>query len=362
MNASANTDENNNASTMDRAMRTLIGLRVLVIGAMALLAQAAFAEPAADFYRGKTVSIYVGFPPAGGYDIYARILAPYFARHIPGNPTVTIRNMEGGSGVRAAAYITHVTPQDGTALGLFLDTTTIGKLLGGPGDFDPAKLVWIGRIASTDSVAMVWHTAPAQTVDEAKRTEIAMAVTQPGASTSMIASALNDLVHTKFRLVRGYQGSPPMALAMERGEVHAMGGMSWDAVKTTKQAWLTEKKARVLYTFGMRRLKDLPEAPALVDLAIDDKSRAILNLLGSGADVGRALAAEPGIPPDRAAALRKAFKDTMNDPAFLADMAKRRLDVEPMSGEDVQKLIAAAVATPRDLVEHAKRYVGGSGK
>ena len=301
------------------------------------------------------------FRPAGGYDIYARIMAPHFSRHLPGNPIVTIRNMDGGSGVRAAHYITHVTPQDGTSLGLFLDTTTIGKILGGPGDFDPAKLVWIGRIASTDSVAMVWHTAPAQTVDEAKGTEITMAVTQPGASTSMIASALNDLVHTKFRLVRGYQGSPPMALAMERGEVHAMGGMSWDAVKTTKQEWLKEKKARVLYTFGMRRLKDLPEAPALVDLAIDDRSRTILSLLGGGADVGRSLVAEPGIPVDRAAALRKAFMDTMNDPAFLADMGKRNLVVEPLSGDEVQKLIASAMATPRELVEHAKRYVGGGG-
>jgi tripartite-type tricarboxylate transporter receptor subunit TctC len=352
----------NKNAEQDHAMQFQIGLLLHILALTLLVPAQAVAEPAADFYRGKTVSLYVGFPPAGGYDIYARILAPHFARHIPGNPTVTIRNMEGGSGVRAAAYISHVTPQDGTSLGLFLDTTTIGKLLGGPGDFDPAKLVWIGRIASTDSVAMVWHTAPAQTVEEAKRTEITMAVTQPGASTTTIASALNDLIGTKFRLVRGYQGSPPMALAMERGEVSAMGGMSWDAVKTTKQDWLKEKKARVLYTFGMRRLKDLPEAPALIDLAIDDKSRTILSLLGGGAGVGRSLVAEPGIPATRAAALRKAFTDTMNDPAFLADMAKRRLIVEPLDGEGVQKLIASAVATPRALVEYARRYVGGGGK
>jgi tripartite-type tricarboxylate transporter receptor subunit TctC len=323
---------------------------------------AAPAEPIADFYRGKTVSIYVGFPPAGGYDIYARIMAPFFSRHIPGNPAVTIRNMEGGSGVRAASYLTSVSAQDGTSLGLFLDTTTIGKLLGGPGEFDPAKFVWVGRIASTDSVAMVWHTAPAQTVDEVKRVEIALAITQPGTSTSMIAAALNDLVGTKFRLVRGYQGSPGMALAMERGEVHAMGGISWDAVKTTKQDWLKEKKARVLYTFGMRRLTDLPDVPALIELAVDDASRAILSLIGGGAEVGRSLVAEPGIPADRAAALRKAFSDTMNDPAFLADMKKRSLVVEPLSGEEVQKLIASAVATPPALLERAKRYVGGARK
>jgi tripartite-type tricarboxylate transporter receptor subunit TctC len=264
--------------------------------------------------------------------------------------------------VRAAAYISHVTPQDGTSLGLFLDTTTIGKLLGGPGDFDPVKLVWIGRIASTDSVAMVWHTAKAQTIEEAKRIPITIAVTQPGTSTSMIATALNDLIKTKFKIVRGYQGSPPMALAMERGEVDAMGGMSWDAVKTTHLDWLREKKARVLYTFGMRRLKDVPDAPALVDLAVDDRSRAILSLLASGADVGRSLAAEPGIPPARATALRRALMDALRDPELLADMERRKLTVEPLSGEAVQKLIASAVATPRELVEQAKRYVVGGGK
>jgi tripartite-type tricarboxylate transporter receptor subunit TctC len=337
-------------------MRTL--LVSVCLSALALCSPAK-AEPAADFYRGKTVSIYVGFPPAGGYDIYARIVAPHFSRHIPGNPTVTIRNMDGGSGVRAASYLTGISAQDGTSLGLFLDTTTVGKLLGGPGEFDPAKFVWLGRVASTDSVAMVWHTAPAQTVEETKRIEIAMAVTQPGTSTSMIASALNDLVGTKFRLVRGYQGSPPMALAMERGEVDAMGGMSWDAVKTTKQDWLTEKKARVLYTFGMRRLADLPDAPALVEFAIDDQSRTILSFLGGGAEVGRSLVAEPGTPPERAAALRKAFMDTMNDPDFRADMTRRNLAVEPMSGEEVQKLIASSVATPPALIERARRYVGG---
>ncbi|MGH6771386.1 MAG: Bug family tripartite tricarboxylate transporter substrate binding protein [Xanthobacteraceae bacterium] len=327
-----------------------------------LCGTAALADDISDFYRGKTVSIYVGFPPGGGYDIYARVLAPYFARHIPGSPAVVVKNMTGGSGVRAAAYISNVTPQDGTSLGLFLDTTTIGKLLGGPGDFDPAKLVWIGRITSTDSVAMVWHTAPAQSIEEAKRTPITIAVTQPGASTSMIATALNDLIKTKFKIVRGYQGSPPMALAMERGEVDAMGGMSWDAVKTTKQNWLRGKKAKVLYTFGMRRLKDVPDASALTELAVDDRSRAILTLLAGGADVGRSLAAEPETPPIRAAALRKAFMATLGDPDFLADMHKRKLTVEPLNGAAVQKLIASAAATPRALVERAKRYVVRGGK
>jgi tripartite-type tricarboxylate transporter receptor subunit TctC len=259
--------------------------------------------------------------------------------------------------VRAAAYISNATPQDGTSLGLFLDITTLGKVLGGPGEFDPVKMVWIGRIVSTASVAMVWHTAPAQSVEEAKRTPITMAVTQPGTSTSIISAALNDLIGTKFKIVRGYQGSPPMALAMERGEVDAIGGISWEAVQATKRDWLTEHKAKVLYGLGAKRLKDLPDAPSLVDLAVNAKSRKLLALLGSAPDIGRAIVAEPGIPPERAAALRQSFMATMGDPEFVADTKKANLDVEPLDGAEVQKIVVETAETPRDLVEQAKRYV-----
>src|SRR5207302_3541475 len=141
-----------------------------VAASMALLAPAAAsADPISDFYHNKTINLFVSFPPGGGYDIYARVLLPYYSRHIPGNPAIVVKNMEGGSGVKAASYITTVTPQDGTSLGLFLDTLTLGKVLGGPGEFDPVKLVWIGRVVSTATVSMVWHTSPAQSVEEARQ-------------------------------------------------------------------------------------------------------------------------------------------------------------------------------------------------
>jgi tripartite-type tricarboxylate transporter receptor subunit TctC len=327
--------------------------------AAALLAPAgARADAVADFYHGKTITLYVAFPPAGGYDIYARILAPYFTRHIPGNPAVVIKNMEGGSGVKAAGYITGITPQDGTSLGMFLDTLTLGKVLGGPGEFDPVKLTWIGRMVSTATVAMVWHTAAAQSVEEAKHHEIIIAASIPSNSSSYIPLALNDLIGTRFKIVRGFPGSPPMALAMERGEVDAIGGISLESIQLSKQDWLTEKKAIALYAHGARRIKELPDAPALPELAIDDRSRRILELLGGGPDIGRSIVAEPGIPPERARALRQAFMETMDDPEFVADMARRHLGVEPLPGEEVQKIIAHAVATSRELVEQASHYAG----
>jgi tripartite-type tricarboxylate transporter receptor subunit TctC len=331
------------------------------LGAVALglgFISSAGADAVSDFYRGKTISLYVSFPPGGGYDIYGRVLAPHFSRHIPGNPVIAIKNMEGGSGVKAASYISTVTPQDGTSLGLFLDTLTLGKVLGGPGEFDPLKLAWIGRIVSTATVSVVWHTSPVQSIEAAKQKEIVIAASVPSNSSSFIPTALNDLVGTKFKIIRGYHGSPPMALAMERGEVHAIGGMSWEAIQTTKPDWLAERKVRILYAQGAHRIKELPNDPGLLDFAADERSRKILRLLGGGPDIGRSIVAEPGIPGERAAALRKAFMVTIEDPEFVAEMRKRNLNIEPLSGDDVQKTVEAAVATPRELVEQAKRYAG----
>jgi tripartite-type tricarboxylate transporter receptor subunit TctC len=318
----------------------------------------ASAEPVADFYKGKTISLYVGFPPGGGYDLYARVVAPHFARHIPGSPSIVIKNMLGGSGMRAAAYMTTVTPQDGTSLGLFLDALTLGKVLGGPGDFDPVKLTWIGRIVSTATVSVVWHTSPVQTIEEAKKREILMAGTVPSNTSNFIPAALNDLIGTKIKVIMGFRGSPDQAMAMLRGEVNSIGGMSWEAIQTNHQDWLTGKKVRVFYTQGANRIRDLPDAPALLDFAYDERSRNILGLLGSGPEIGRSIVAEPGIPPERAAALRRAFDAAMRDPALVAEIKKRRLNLEPLTGEEVQKVVAASVATPAPLVAQARRYVG----
>jgi tripartite-type tricarboxylate transporter receptor subunit TctC len=331
--------------------------RSLLLCAIALWSVTpANAESVADFYRGKTISIYVGFPPGGGYDIYSRIIAPHFSRHIPGNPAVVVRNMEGGVGVRAAAYLTSATAQDGTSLGMFLDGLTLSKVLGGPGNFSPDKFSWIGRIVSTATFTMVWHTAPAQTVEEAKAKEITVGATSISSSSSYVPLALNDLIGTKFKVIRGYSGSPPIALAMERGEVHAHGGLALEALLAGKEEWLTEKKAKFLYYLGAQRFPDRPEVPALLDFAKDDRSRAILGLLGGAVDVGRALAAEPGTPPDRVAALRTAFMAMTKDPLFVEEMKKRNLGIEPLDGVTVQKIIASAVGTPAALVDDAQKY------
>src|SRR4051812_25561780 len=259
-------------------------VRFFACSALVLPYSPARAEPVADFYRGKALNLYVGFPPGGGYDIYARVFAQHFSGHVPGNPTVLVRNMEGGSGVRAAGYISNVTPQDGTSLGMFLDGITLGKALGGPGDFDPVKLVWVGRIVSTATVAVAWHSAPAQSVEEAKAKEIIVAASVATSTSSIIPIALNSLIGTKFKVIRGFQGSPNQALAMERQEVHAIGAMAWEAIVANKQDWLTEKKIRVLYPHGARQIKELPDAPAILEFADNDRAKNILRLVSVGPD------------------------------------------------------------------------------
>jgi tripartite-type tricarboxylate transporter receptor subunit TctC len=334
-------------------------IRVLIVCVCVLIAASAAkaADPVADFYHGKNITLLVGFPPGGGYDLYARVFAPHFTRHIPGNPQIIIKSMLGGSGAKAAGYMSTITPQDGTSLGMFLDAMTLGKVLGGPGEFDPVKLVWIGRIVSTATVSVVWHTSPVQTIEEAKHREILMAGTVASNTSNFIPAALNDLVGTKIKVIMGYRGSPDQALAMLRGEVNAVGGMSWEAIETNHQDWLAENKIRVLYAQGTQRIASLPDAPSLLDLAIDDRSRQILGLLGSGPDIGRSIVAEPGIPSERAAALRRAFMATMTDPAFIAEIKNRHLGLEPLGGEEVQAIVAQSVATPARLVDEARRYI-----
>lgn len=335
-----------------RAMAgTLAATMVLSLG----LPQAASADAVADFYKGKTISIYVGFPPGGGYDIYSRLVERHYGKFIPGNPQIVVQNMPGGAGVKVAAFIANASAQDGRALGVMIDSLTLTSLLRPTKKFDTTKFKWIGRVTTTSTVGVLWHTAPAHSVMEARNHVITTAASARGGASSLIPNVLNAVVGTKFKPIAGYRGTSDFALAMERGEVNGIGAMSWEALKTRKAGWLKDNKITVMYIQSTERHPELPKVPALTDFAKNDDDRKLLSLLGSSPAVGRSFAAEPGIPADRAAALRSAFMKMVGDAAFLADAKKSNLVVDPVDGATVQKIVAAMAATPKPLVDKLKQ-------
>jgi tripartite-type tricarboxylate transporter receptor subunit TctC len=295
--------------------------------------------------------------PGGGYDITARLLARHFGRHVLGNPNVIVNNMPGGAGTSAASYIANATPQNGLALGTFIDGLTLTKLIRPEFKFNPEKLVWIGRVAPLVGVGAVWHTAKAKSVEELKTQPITMAATAKTQISSLKILALNDVVGTQIRPIYGYAGANEYAMAMEKGEVDAVAGIGWETVTTRYGHWLSEKKVNILYGMGSTRFKAYPSAPAMPEFAKNENDRKMLHVLVAGADVGRAFAAEPGIPAERAAALKSAFNAVMKDPAFVAEADRLQVDLDPISGDEVQKIVAEMVATPAPLIDRIRKLL-----
>jgi tripartite-type tricarboxylate transporter receptor subunit TctC len=326
----------------------------MVAAAIALLgAVPAKSDGVADFYRGKSISLIIGFGEGGGYDLSARLVAQYLPRFIPGNPSIVPRNMPGASSVRAVEYFHNVAPRDGTALGFFISTITLDKATDRSLKYEPERFTWIGRVDSAVTFGVVWHDAPVQSVDQAKRQKLILAAIGPAGTAATLPWALNRLIGTQFAVVTGYDSSATMGLAMERGETQGIGSTSWDYL-LTKPDWLAEKKIRILYTLGLARDARAPDAPTILDLVESPRDKQVMTLLASTSTIGRALVAPPEVAADRAAALRQAFAAMVKDPAFLADAKKRQLGVDPLPGAAIQGIVAEVMAMPSDIVETMK--------
>jgi tripartite-type tricarboxylate transporter receptor subunit TctC len=337
---------------MKRAYRALASV------GLAIAAGAAFspakAESVADFYKGKTINVYIGYGAGGGYDLYGRLLARYIGAHLPGTPTVVAQNMPGAGSLKAANYLFNVAPKDGTALGIVTQSTPQEEALGTKGiAYRANQFIWIGRMTSNVELTVVWHTSGVKTIEDVKNKETFVAGTGPTTPSEVFPRVLNGVVGTKFKVVAGYRGSAESVLAMERGEVTG-ALVGWATMKSTKQPWLQEKKVNVLVQYAMKRHPDLPDVPTMVELGKTDEDRKILALYASGADIGRAFLAPPKVPADRVKALRTAFDDMVKDPALLADIKKGNIEFDPMSGEELQKLAAESVDVPAALIARAK--------
>ena len=326
----------------------------IVLAAAAMLAapSAGQADAIADFYKGKTVNVLIGVGVGGEYDLQARLVARHIGKHIPGNPTVVAQNMTGAGGLKMANYLATVAAQDGTYIGMIANSFPELQVVGLKGmQFDTRKFHWLGTIAQTVETMAVWSTTGVKSIDDVKKRETVAGASGKGAITYTLPTLMNEVFGTKFKVVTGYQGGNRINLAMERGEVEARNN-TWSSWKTTKKAWLDEKKIVVIAQAGPRAA-DL-DAPSLEQLAKTPEERQLVELIVSGTLMGRPLAVSPGTPPERVKALRAAYAATMKDPEFLADAKKLNFEVNPVLGEALQQAVAKIVATPKAVAERAK--------
>jgi tripartite-type tricarboxylate transporter receptor subunit TctC len=321
-----------------------------IIGAGARAA----AQTPEQLYGGKTIDLVIGYPPAGSNDTYARLLGRHLGKHIPGNPNVIPKNMPGAGSFLALGYIYNVASKDGTTIGIGAPTAPLDEKLGTQGvRFKTAELNWVGRVDSLINIVFMWKTSPVKTVAEARKIESTLSATGAGSTVSIFPTVMNNVLGTKFRLIMGYRGSNEAQLAVERGEVDGHS-TSWTAVKVAHPEWLPSKSITILVQFGLTRHPELPDVPTVVDLARTDDERAILRAVMNATEVGTAFFTTPGVPADRLAALRRAFDATMKDPDFLAEAQKMNLTVNPITGEELQKLVAEVSNLSPDLLEKVR--------
>lgn len=327
--------------------------KVLAAATCVLLPTASMAEPAAEFYKGKQVNFIVSFGVGGGYDLYSRVVARHIGRLIPGKPNVVVQNMPGAGSIRGANHLYNIAPRDGTVLGMVDQALPLTQVLE-PGSFkgDVTKFNWIGRISSNEAVLYGWHTAPVQKISDAFEKELIISAT--GRNSIMLSTFTKNLLGLKFKIMTGYKGSGQSRLAMERGEVHALT-QPWPALKAGNPEWLRDKKVNLLLQVGIDSHDELKSVPVILDLARNADERKLIEVMAGGSRIGRSVTSPPAQPAERVKDLRNAFMATVKDPEFLAEVKKTDLDLNPLSGEELQKAIASAVDIPPALAERARK-------
>jgi tripartite-type tricarboxylate transporter receptor subunit TctC len=338
-----------------RISRRSLAAAAIAFGAA--LPSAASAQGVEEFYKGKSISLTIGYATGGGYDIYARLLSRHMGKHIPGRPNIVPQNMPGAGSLRAAQHLYTLAPKDGTAMGTFGRQMGIAPLLGTAAQFDGTKFTWIGSITNEVSTCVSWHTAAVKTWDDMLSKQITLGGDGPGADPDVFANLYRNVFNARIKLVSGYHGTTPIVLAMERGEVEGLCGYSWSTIKSKHQPWLRDKRLNILVQAALKKEPDIAQVPLVLDFAKTDEQRQILKLFLTSQETARPFAAPPGVPADRAAALRAAFDATMKDAEFVAEAKKLNLDVNPLSGKTITDLLTELYATPKSVIEKAAQAV-----
>jgi tripartite-type tricarboxylate transporter receptor subunit TctC len=354
-------------SKTQRASRAIFhrGITTSALGAILAglvgVGSANAANEVASFYAGKQISLIISTAPGGGVDAYSRLLARHFGRHIPGQPTIVAQNMPGASGVKAANYLYNIAAKDGTVIGHVQRGTLVEPLFGNKElKFDASKVSWIGSLNTEWSVALAGGKSGLTSLQDALEREFPVAAEGPTASDHIYASVLNGVLGTRFKIISGYKGKADERFAIEQGEVAGLIGWAWSSVQNLAWQQVQSGQLKVIASLAPEKPPGLEKVPTVYDFAKSEEDRQVLDFIFGPQVLGRPHFAPPGVPAIRVAALRKAFDDTMKDPAFLADAKKGRFALDPFSGEEIERRVKALYATPPAIIERAKIARGDS--
>lgn len=325
-------------------------------------AQPATAQTAADAFQGKQISLTVSSESGNGYDTYARAIARFWPKHIPGEPSMVVKNMPGAGGLKLANYLYNQAPKDGTEIGTTQNGTVFEKAFhtvskgGMNAMFDATKFGWIGTANQTVFVLVSWHDTPVKTFDDLYTHELIVGASTANSDNGINAILLNRVLGAKLKLIYGYSG-PALDLAIERGELQGAAGKDYSSILSVRPYWIAEKKVNVLIQLGLTRHPDLKDVPWALDLAKTPEDRQVLEMIFAKYGMARPYLAPPDLPTGRLDILRTSFAATLQDPQFLADAKKQRMEINPMSGEKVEALVRKIYATPEPLLAKARAAI-----
>jgi tripartite-type tricarboxylate transporter receptor subunit TctC len=336
------------------------------VGALAITAALASALPvqADDFFQGKQLKLISGSDAGGGYDAYARLLARHWSDFIPGHPTIIVQNMPGASSMKALNEIANNAPKDGTVVAGVQNNIAFEPLLNISGEsanakFDPLALNWVGASTKDTTIGLVWKDSKVKTIQDALKTQINTGASGPATSTSITARIINAALGTKFNVINGYKSQSEMNVAIERGEVDGVIGIQYVSIASTKPNWIADKDINIIVQIGNEKHPNMPDVPLLRDLITDANMKQQIDLAFASLSMGRPFVAPGGMAADRIKLLRDTFMAAFTSQALKDDAAKVKLEVIPMRGEDVNKLLADAFASPKPVVEKVKAMLAG---
>lgn len=336
-----------------------LGAGFVLIGGLAVPSASAQSNLSVeDFYKGKQYKVLVGSTPGGGNDLFARMFAKHFGKHVPGNPTWTVINMPGAGGILVTQQIYSLQPKDGSVIAAVQRGIPLEPLLSGKDlKYDSLKMKWLGSLNKETNLIIAWHTAKVKTAEDMFKYEFIAGSSGGGADSLTYPRLLNKTLGTKFKVVTGYAGGEEQSLAMERGETDGRASVPWTTVRANHSDWLRDKKINIIVQMALQRDPDLPNVPNVLEYVKNPKDRQVFELLFARQETGRPFAAPPEIPADRLAALRKSFDATANDPEFVKDLEQRGGSVELLNAKEMETLIAKLYKTPPDVVAAAREIL-----